>query len=195
MKRLGRRGVAVACVVVVAIAVGGIAYASIPDSNGVIHGCYVKTTGKLRVIDSAGNECLSSEKPLSWSQGLSSAYLDASSSANSPQIVPAGNAASFDTVLNVSGITVGIGGTDFTVAAGGVYQVTVALQTGSLIRAQLTVNGVGVGPSLLLDSFNTTSTFTRLLSVNAGDTIRLVNISESPGNVGPKSGITIVRIA
>jgi hypothetical protein len=39
MKRLlGRRGVAVAFVVVVAIAVGGIAYASIPDANGVIHG-------------------------------------------------------------------------------------------------------------------------------------------------------------
>jgi hypothetical protein len=69
MKRLlGRRGVAAAVVVVVAIAVGGIAYASIPDSNGVIHGCYVRTTGKLRVIDSGGKGCEKGERPLNWSQ-------------------------------------------------------------------------------------------------------------------------------
>jgi hypothetical protein len=69
MKRvLGRRGVATAVVVVVAIAVGGIAYAAIPDSSGVIHGCYQKN-GNLRVIDSSSEKgCRPSEKPLSWSQ-------------------------------------------------------------------------------------------------------------------------------
>ena len=70
MKRLvGRRGVAAAFVVVVAIAVGGIAYASIPDSNGVIHGCYKTVGGSLRVIDNdAGATCNGAETPLNWSQ-------------------------------------------------------------------------------------------------------------------------------
>jgi Collagen triple helix repeat (20 copies) len=60
--------VAVAFVVVVAIAVGGIAYASIPDANGVIHGCYRKTTGDLIVIDSGGKGCEEGWKPLDWNQ-------------------------------------------------------------------------------------------------------------------------------
>jgi hypothetical protein len=69
--------------VVVALAAGGIAYASIPDANGVIHGCYAKINGQLRVIDpSLGGACTSSEKPLNWNQtgptgprGPSDAYL------------------------------------------------------------------------------------------------------------------------
>jgi hypothetical protein len=64
----GRRGVAAAVVVVAAIAAGGIAYASIPDSNGVIHGCYKNTNGSLRVIDSGGKGCQIGETPLDWSQ-------------------------------------------------------------------------------------------------------------------------------
>ena len=66
--RRGRRLSLVGLVLGVGVAVGGIAYASIPDSNGVIHGCYVKTSGKLRVIDSGGKGCDPSEKPLNWSQ-------------------------------------------------------------------------------------------------------------------------------
>jgi hypothetical protein len=47
---------------------GGIAYASIPDS-GIIHGCYKKNKGDLRVIDpSAGGSCGPSETPLDWNQ-------------------------------------------------------------------------------------------------------------------------------
>ena len=34
------RQLAVALVVAVAVTAGGIAYASVPDTNGVIHGCY-----------------------------------------------------------------------------------------------------------------------------------------------------------
>ena len=69
----GRRLSMIAAVVVCA-AVGGIAYASIPDSNGVIHGCYRKTTGELIVIDSGGKGCEEGWKPLNWSQtGLTGA--------------------------------------------------------------------------------------------------------------------------
>jgi hypothetical protein len=48
---------------------GGVAFATIPDSNGVIHGCYQKNVGNLRVIDpSEGESCRPSEIPISWSQ-------------------------------------------------------------------------------------------------------------------------------
>jgi hypothetical protein len=48
---------------------GGIAYATIPDGNGVVHGCYGNISGQLRVIDpSAGGACKSSETSLDWNQ-------------------------------------------------------------------------------------------------------------------------------
>ena len=51
------------------IALGGIAFAAIPDSKGEISACYDRTTGALRVIDvEAGTTCLASEVPLSWNR-------------------------------------------------------------------------------------------------------------------------------
>ena len=48
---------------------GGIAYATIPDGGGVIHACYQKNQGTLRVIDTdKAQTCASSESPLTWSQ-------------------------------------------------------------------------------------------------------------------------------
>lgn len=41
--------------------------AAIPDSNGVIRGCYARTSGALRVIDTAlGQTCKASESVLDW---------------------------------------------------------------------------------------------------------------------------------
>jgi hypothetical protein len=53
---------------------GGMALASIPDSGGVIHGCYLTTgppqaRGALRVVDTdAGQACVSGEIALTWNQ-------------------------------------------------------------------------------------------------------------------------------
>jgi hypothetical protein len=48
---------------------GGIAYATIPDGSGVIHACYQKNQGALRVIDTdKAQTCSSSESTLTWSQ-------------------------------------------------------------------------------------------------------------------------------
>jgi hypothetical protein len=48
---------------------GGIAYATIPDGGGVIHACYQKNQGALRVIDTdKAQTCSSSENTLTWSQ-------------------------------------------------------------------------------------------------------------------------------
>jgi hypothetical protein len=71
MKRILRRPspsmmVALAALV---LAAGGVAYATIPDSSGVIHGCFSTKTGALRVIDTGANQsCTSREQPLSWNQ-------------------------------------------------------------------------------------------------------------------------------
>jgi hypothetical protein len=56
--------------VVVALAAGA-AYASIPDGSGVIHGCYDKTTGQLRVTDTetgTPKRCTPKELALDWNQ-------------------------------------------------------------------------------------------------------------------------------
>lgn len=56
------------------IAIGGVAFASIPGSNGVIKGCYANRDGALRVIDSAQSCPVGAgETPLSL---LSPAGLD-----------------------------------------------------------------------------------------------------------------------
>jgi hypothetical protein len=49
------------------VAGAGVAWASIPDSSGVIHGCY-SSGGTLRVIDSATSKCKSTEKSLTWNK-------------------------------------------------------------------------------------------------------------------------------
>jgi hypothetical protein len=54
-------------VAALAVALGGVAYATIPDSNGTIHGCYQKGNGNLRVVESS-SDCRSSEQALDWNQ-------------------------------------------------------------------------------------------------------------------------------
>ena len=49
------------------IALGGAAFAAIPDSNGTIHACYSKSNGNLRVAESADG-CRTNERAISWNQ-------------------------------------------------------------------------------------------------------------------------------
>ena len=53
-----------------ALGVASGVYAAIPDASGVIHGCYSKSGGQLRVIDSekAGVACSKTEAALNWNQ-------------------------------------------------------------------------------------------------------------------------------
>jgi hypothetical protein len=66
----GRRLSLLGLVVGVGVAVAGIAYASIPDANGVIHACYNADTGALRVFGKSKDfqQCNANEKALDWSQ-------------------------------------------------------------------------------------------------------------------------------
>jgi hypothetical protein len=61
------RGLLIAAAIAVLIIGAGVAYATIPDSAGVIHGCYDKN-GQLRVIDSPGEACKKHETSLDWGQ-------------------------------------------------------------------------------------------------------------------------------
>jgi hypothetical protein len=65
----GRRLAVLLFVAVAGMAAAGIAYAVVPDANGVIHGCYDTKTGALRVIDSdQGQTCVNKEAALNWNQ-------------------------------------------------------------------------------------------------------------------------------
>jgi hypothetical protein len=44
------------------------AYATIPDSNGTIHGCYNPGSGVLKVVDPSTTNCAAGYNSLSWSQ-------------------------------------------------------------------------------------------------------------------------------
>jgi len=48
------------------LAASAVATATIPDATGVIHGCYKKGSGTLRVIDDATSACAANESSLSW---------------------------------------------------------------------------------------------------------------------------------
>jgi hypothetical protein len=58
-------------ILLVALVGGSIAWATIPDANGVIHACYNTASGKLSVMDASTpklSACLPNEAPLSWDQ-------------------------------------------------------------------------------------------------------------------------------
>jgi hypothetical protein len=60
---------AVTAGVAIIIATGaGVALASIPDAGGAIHGCYLRASGVVRVIDSSTTQCRNNEVMLDWSQ-------------------------------------------------------------------------------------------------------------------------------
>ncbi len=57
--------------VLAAVFVATTAYAAIPDGGGVIHGCYDKVSGVMRVSDTATNvpkTCTAKEAALNWNQ-------------------------------------------------------------------------------------------------------------------------------
>jgi hypothetical protein len=49
------------------VALGGVAFAAIPDSSGTIHACYQTSNGSLRVVESS-SDCRKSEASLDWNQ-------------------------------------------------------------------------------------------------------------------------------
>jgi hypothetical protein len=70
---MSKRKIAAVAAGIAAVAAGSVAFAAIPDGNGVIHGCYGKPgsarPGAVRVIDTGNGEaCTSNQSPLNWNQ-------------------------------------------------------------------------------------------------------------------------------
>jgi hypothetical protein len=51
---------------VATVVAGGIAFATIPDNSGVIHACFTRSGGALRVIDDSVTSCNQNETALTW---------------------------------------------------------------------------------------------------------------------------------
>jgi hypothetical protein len=68
MKRVWRRPspALIISIIALVLGMGGFAVAAIPDSSGVLHGCYKKKKGTLRLV--SGSKCKKSEKSVSWNQ-------------------------------------------------------------------------------------------------------------------------------
>jgi hypothetical protein len=68
--RRGRstRSITVALLGVTVLLVGGVAGASIPDPSGVIHACYARKDGALRLVDTATSTCKTTETAIAWFQ-------------------------------------------------------------------------------------------------------------------------------
>jgi hypothetical protein len=66
------RAAIVSASIAVLLAAAGAAFASIPGAKGVIHGCYAKGSGDLRVIDTAkhgaAGKCRKGEETFNWNQ-------------------------------------------------------------------------------------------------------------------------------
>lgn len=69
--RLTRNRVVGFAMLVAIVVAGGVAYASIPASNGTLHGCYRTAggdnQGQLRIVENASN-CRNNETPLTFNQ-------------------------------------------------------------------------------------------------------------------------------
>ncbi|MGO9153032.1 MAG: carbohydrate-binding protein [Acidimicrobiales bacterium] len=65
--RAGAAGVVLASGL--AVVTGALAFASIPDANGVFHGCVRTATGAIRIIDTGQNQtCRAGETAVSWNK-------------------------------------------------------------------------------------------------------------------------------
>lgn len=68
---MNRKLIAAGSGLALALGAGSVAYAAIPGSDGVIHGCYDNSTGQVRLTDPARGKpksCSNSETAISWNQ-------------------------------------------------------------------------------------------------------------------------------
>lgn len=70
MRTTPRGAIAATAAAAALLVVGGVAYATIPDATGVIHGCYSTKDGSLRVIDTGALQSCDPRKEttLDWNQ-------------------------------------------------------------------------------------------------------------------------------
>ena len=165
MRGIFRPGLGALAVVGALLLAGGVAYATVPDGNGVIHGCYAKTSngqalaGSLRVVDTGmGQSCQSNENALSWNQ-------QGVKGATGPQ-GPAGPAGTAGPTLVLTG-----------------FDSSVALPGQTIISH--TVTSAEAGLAILTDAYTVTD-----LNATSGGTTTVDCFLEINGNGGTK-GVTV----
>ena len=70
-RRVNRKLVTTGIATSVVLGAGGVAYAAIPGTDGLIHGCYDSQSGLLRLVDTTTGQpkgCIKTEKAVSWNQ-------------------------------------------------------------------------------------------------------------------------------
>jgi hypothetical protein len=126
---------------------------------------------------------------------LASAYLEAHTTV--PQILLPGNPLSFDTTDASNGIFLLGGGDTATVGSTGTYELNVTLSgpsTSGSNAFSYSVNGASVGPLLLAQDSGDAATTMRIVSLNAGDTVQIVNSGSSVALTKPGSTLELIRI-
>lgn len=65
---LRSRWLTIPAVAIMTLALTAVASATIPDANGVIHGCIQGSSGVLKVIDTATDQCSGGSTAITWNQ-------------------------------------------------------------------------------------------------------------------------------
>jgi hypothetical protein len=187
--------------VLTALTVGvGFAIASIPDASGVLHACYQKNQGQLRLVESASN-CRPSEKATSWSQtgppgppgppGTPGSSFLAGSSGG--QLSTGNNGSGCGGLIGV-GSCAQLGNTGLVrqvIPVSGTLHdlyvtVSAAPGTGVHERWALIVNGAGTAVGCDIDNLATScSDTTNSFPLTAGDTVWLEATETTIGGAAP----------
>lgn|SRR5215211_188386 len=178
--KLPRRGFVLLAIATALAVGGGLAYATIPGSDGVISGCWSKRTGVLRVIDrEASTQCLASENALDWNQRGPSDGWDA-------QLV--GTVPTGGSDVQLSGGVSGIPPGSYLISSSVTWA---ALDTGSAsLFCSVQASGTDLSGSTL-GGFGTASTagggtvaMNGSITVNSGTATLGVECRENSGTVG-----------
>jgi hypothetical protein len=128
-RRLTFLAAALAAVAVIA----GVAYATVPDANGVIRACRDTRYGYVRIIDTgSGGACTSGETAVAWASGRQASFY---AKASLPVSVPAGQSLPTASVF-CDGTDVATGG-GFTVSPGMVVEFSVPQPTSGITSGWL----------------------------------------------------------
>jgi hypothetical protein len=110
-------------IIALVLAMGGFAVAAIPDSSGVVHGCYKKKKGTLRLV--TGSKCKKSERSISWNQkGQAGANGATGAKGDKGDKGDTGPGAQHALIDSAGAITSQTGGISVTTGTTGVYFVT-----------------------------------------------------------------------
>ncbi len=94
--------------------IAGNALASVPDANGVIHGCYSPLLGTIRIIDSATQSCFFGETNLTWNQKGAAGTAGAAGPAGPAGATGPAGTSVYGQSLNVGNANCPYGGAQFT---------------------------------------------------------------------------------